>query len=372
MKVLALTEAPNHVCYRYRIEAFAAALNRRGWTLESLPLDPNTFQRSPQLRAAAGADVVILQRKLLPLWQLRILRRAAPLLVYDFDDALFCRDSYSRKGPLSWTRLAHFWATVYAADEVTAGNAYLREQAAQYIPPERVRCIPTCVDPALYPLAAHSRRHADAKLVWIGQHSTLNCLSFAEPMLAAAARRLPGLELRVICNRFPQLAGISVVPRQWSMASEAAEVADADIGISWLPDDPWSLGKCGLKVLQYMAAGLPVVANPVGMNREMVIDGETGLLVSTADEWTEAVSRLASDPALRRRMGAAGRRLVAEQYSVDRWAPEFAALIDRLPRDGAAPVGQRVLPAADGATAASLPFSEGVPRLAGLAELQRS
>src|SRR5262249_52698434 len=92
MKVLALTEAPNHVCYRYRVEAFAGALNRLGWTLESLPLEPNTFQRSPQLRAAAGADVVILQRRMLPLWQLRILRRAARVLVYDFDDALFCRD----------------------------------------------------------------------------------------------------------------------------------------------------------------------------------------------------------------------------------------------------------------------------------------
>jgi hypothetical protein len=345
MKVLALTEVANHVCYRYRIEAFAAALNARGWTLESLPLEPNTFQRSPQLRAAAGAEVVILQRKFLPLWQLRILRRAARVLVYDFDDALFCRDSYSRKGPLSWTRLAHFWATVYAADAVTAGNGYLQEQAAQYVAPERVHCVPTCVEPSLYPLAAHLRRDAGAKLVWIGQHSTLHCLDFAEPMLAAAAARLPGLELRVICNRFPQLAGIRVVPRQWSMASEAAEVADADIGISWLPDDPWSLGKCGLKVLQYMAAGLPVVANPVGMNREMVVPGETGYLASTPEDWADAIARLAADPDLRRRMGAAGRRMVETHYSVDRWAPEFAALVDRLPWELATRCGQSALPA---------------------------
>jgi hypothetical protein len=333
MKVLALTEAPNHVCYRYRIEAFAGALNERGWTLESLPLEPKTFARSGQLRAASGADVVILQRKLLPLWQLRMLRRAAKVLVYDFDDALFCRDSYSHKGPLSWTRLAHFWATVYAADAVTAGNAYLREQAVQYVPPQRVHCIPTCVNPQLYPMARHERRGADAKLVWIGQHRTLNCLSYAEPMLAAAAQRLPGLDLHVICNRFPQLRGVRVVPRQWSMATETAEVAKADIGISWLPDDPWSLGKCGLKVLQYMAAGLPVVANPVGMNREMIVHGETGYLASTEAEWADAINTLAYDPALRRRMGAAARRMVTEKFCVQRWAPEFALLIDSLPRD---------------------------------------
>lgn len=337
MKVLALIEAPNHVCYRYRIEAFAPALNARNWTLEWLPLDTNTFQRSRQLRAAADADVVILQRKLLPLWQLRLLRRAAKTLIYDFDDALFCRDSYSSKGPLSWTRLAHFWATIYAADAVTAGNAYLRDQAAQYVQPDRIHCIPTCVDPSAYPLAVHHRIGSMAKLVWIGQHSTLNCLNYAEPMLARACAKLPGLKLRVICNRFPRLEGVEVVPRQWSMATEAAELADADIGISWLPDDPWSLGKCGLKVLQYMAAGLPVVANPVGMNREMVIDGETGILARTPNEWSAAISRLAHDPELRRRMGRAGREMVETHYSVDRWSPTLAFLIDQLSRQDIVP-----------------------------------
>jgi glycosyltransferase involved in cell wall biosynthesis len=336
MKVLALTEGPNHVCYRYRIEAFALALARRGWTLESLPLVPHTFQRSAQLRAATGADVVILQRKLLPLWQLRILRKAYKFLVYDFDDALFHRDSYSRKRPMSWTRLAHFWATIYAADIVTAGNRYLKEQASAYIEPERVHLAPTCVDPQLYPLALHQRRGAKVKLVWIGQHSTLSCLNHAQPMLAAAAAALPGLELRVICNRFPCLEGIAAVPRQWSASTEAAEVADADVGISWLPDDPWSLGKCGLKVLQYMAAGLPVVANPVGMNREMVVHGQTGFLASTPGEWSTAIERLAADPALRARLGLAGRELVQQQYSVERWAPRFAALIDQLPSRAAA------------------------------------
>jgi glycosyltransferase involved in cell wall biosynthesis len=280
---------------------------------------------------------VILQRRMLPLWQLRILRKAARVLVYDFDDALFYRDSYNRKGPLSWTRLAHFWATIYAADAVTAGNEYLREQAAAYIEPQRVHVIPTCVDPQLYPLAVHRRKGAEARLVWIGQHSTLNCLHHAQPMLSAVANALPGLKLHVICNCFPQLETIQVVPRQWSAAAEAAEIADADIGISWLPDDPWSLGKCGLKVLQYMAAGLPVVANPVGMNREMVQDGKTGLLASSPREWAQAVSTLAVDPALRARLGAAGREMVQRHYSTMRWAPEFASLIDRLPHELAAP-----------------------------------
>ena len=97
MRLLALAEGPNHVCYRYRIEAFAAALAERGWTLAALPLAPHALERRRQLRSCAAADVVILQRKLLPLWQLRVLRKAAPKLIYDFDDALFHRDSYSPK-----------------------------------------------------------------------------------------------------------------------------------------------------------------------------------------------------------------------------------------------------------------------------------
>jgi hypothetical protein len=337
MKVLALTEGPNHVCYRYRIEAFAPALSARGWTLESLPLDPGTFQRRSQLRRAAEADAVILQRKLLPMWQLRILRKTAKLLVYDFDDALFCRDSYSRKKSASWARLAHFWATIYAADLVTAGNSYLQEQASAYISPERVQLMPTCVDPDLYPLATHLRQGSDVKLVWIGQDSTLPCLTHAQPMLAAATLKTPGIELRVVCNQFPDLEGVHVVPRQWSAAAETNEIASADIGISWLPDDPWSLGKCGLKVLQYMAAGLPVVANPVGMNREMVTHGETGFLASTPAEWAAAIARLAAEPLLRRAMGIAGRKRVEQRFSVTRWSQEFAALIDRLAWQAAAP-----------------------------------
>ncbi len=327
MKVLALTEGADHVCYRYRIEAFATALAERGALLSSLPLASTTWGRLRQFREAGRADVVILQRKLLPIWQLQLLRRQAKRLIYDVDDALFHRDSYSVKQAESWTRLSRFWATVYAADLVLAGNDYLAARARQYADASRVAVLPTCVMPTMYPVARHERQGEGIELVWIGQHSTLPSLSQAEPCLTAAAQAVPGLGLRVICDRFPRLAGLPVRAVQWSRGSEAANIAAADIGVNWLPDDPWSQGKCGLKVLQYMSAGLPVVGNPVGMNRAMIIPGETGFLASTPEAWSDAVRQLACCAALRRRMGAAARAWVSEHYSVSRWSARFAELV---------------------------------------------
>ena len=339
MRLVALIEALDHVCYRYRVEAFAWALREHGLALEPVPLRRGTFRRVRQLRAACRADVVLLQRKLLPLWQLRMLRRAAPCLIYDVDDAVFGRDSFHRKPHESWQRLARFWATVYAADAITVGNDYLRHRAASYVEPDRVHVIPTCVEPKRYPLAQHHRRGGAVRLVWIGQLATLPSLQGVQPQLAAAGAGLPGLELRVVCDGSPRLSGVRVVPRPWSSATEAAELAACDVGICWLPDDDWSRGKCGLKVLQYMAAGLPVVANPVGVNRRLVMHGQTGFLATGPAEWASAISQLARDPQLRQQMGDAGRRLVEEQFSVARWGPRFAAVVAETVRqalDGSA------------------------------------
>jgi hypothetical protein len=327
MKLLALIESLDHVCYRYRIEAFAWALAEQGWLLEPAPLRRPTRRRIGQLASARHADAVILQRKLLPVWQLAILRRAARCLVYDVDDAVFHRDSYHHKPPESWQRTARFWATVYAADATIVGNDYLYGRAAGYVEADRVEIIPTCVEPRFYPLARHDRSGPNVRLVWIGQQATLPSLHRARAHLAAASQRVAGLELRMICDSFPHLAGVRVEPRPWSAATEAVELSQCDIGVSWLPDDPWSRGKCGLKVLQYMAAGLPVVANPVGMNREMVLDGRTGLLAESPEQWAAAIRKLAADPPLRRKMGAAGRRLVERHYSVGEWGPELARAI---------------------------------------------
>jgi glycosyltransferase involved in cell wall biosynthesis len=327
MKVLVLTASLDDACYRYRIKAFLPAMARQGFETESLTLRRGYFGRAAQLLTMRRPDVVILQRKLMPLLHVGILRGVAPRLVYDLDDSLFEGRIAPYRGRGHRKAAIRFWATVRAADLVIVGNEHLRERTSRHIDLARICVIPTCVEPSQYALARHQRTGAAARLAWIGQWPTLQTLKLAEPYLAAVGRRLPGLELRLICDRAIELADLNVTFRPWSLATEACELADADIGISWLPDDSFSKGKCGLKVLQYMAAGLPVVGNPVGVTPNLVLHGRNGFLASSPEEWAEAIVRLASDPAMRRRMGTMGRRLVESEFSIGRWGDRFASLV---------------------------------------------
>lgn len=330
MRITALVKGPDHVCCRYRLAAFRPYLEQAGHTLDLRP-HPQGWLSSWRLgRELGGADVVILQRRLLPAWQLALLRHCARRLLYDFDDAVFLRDSFAPRGPHSPGRTRGFVATVRAADAVVTGNPFLYEHACLWTPPERVHVVRTCLDPTRYPLARHTRAGNAAQLAWIGSASTLRGLEKIRPLLDSLGRRWPGLSLKIICDRFLELERLRVLRRRWSQETEAAELADADIGIAWMPDDLWSRGKCSLKVLQYMAAGLPVVANPVGTHRHLVRDGENGFLVRTPAEWARAVGRLAHDPKLRRRMGAAGRHRVEQEFDLRHGAALWLELLDRL------------------------------------------
>jgi len=345
MRLLALVDSPVHVCCRYRIRAFESALRDVGCSLICESLERGLFARTRQMWSAARFDAVILQRKLLPGWQLAILRRSARRLIFDFDDAVLFRDSHDRRGIRSARRERRFARVVQAADAVIAGNGFLAERALLAdARPENLWTIPTCVDPSRYPDGPERDGSRETigerppELVWIGSSSTLKGLEAQQSLWERLGREIPGLRLRVICDRFPDFANIQTIPVVWSEATEARELARGDVGVSLLPDDDWSRGKCGLKVLQYQAAGLPVIANPVGANLDMVRPGETGLLATTDEEWVAAVRTL-SNASLRAEMGANGRRRVESDYSVDAWARTFASVVAgtdlREPSEGA-------------------------------------
>ena len=169
-------------------------------------------------------------------------------------------------------------------------------------------------------------------MVWVGSSSTLRGVEAARPLFEAIGHGVPGARLKLVCDRFVRFEHLPVVECPWTEAGEATDIAAADVGVSWVPDDEWSRGKCGLKVLQYMAAGLPVVANPVGVQAELVRPGESGFLAHASREWVEALRVLGADPGLRRRMGEAGRRRVEAEFSLEAGAARWQTVLTRLCR----------------------------------------
>jgi glycosyltransferase involved in cell wall biosynthesis len=332
LHILGLVDHPEHVCCRYRLAPLRPVLEARGHRLDVAAIPRGMWQRLRLWWRLRQYDAVILQRRLLSSFHLLLLRRHARRLIFDYDDAVFLRDSYAGKSLESAIRRRRFAATVHAADAVVAGNDFLSAEAVRYTSPERIFYVPTCVDPHAYPLVEHRRQGAGVQLVWIGSSSTLHGLERCRLLLETIGEQLPGVQLKVICDRFPKLDKLKVIESPWSGATEAQELAAADIGISWLPDDDWSRGKCGLKVLQYLAAGLPVVANRVGVQADIVRHGETGYLADTPAQWVETLRRLGNDPALRQRLGRHGRRLVTQRFSVAVASEAWISLLEAIPK----------------------------------------
>ena len=329
MNLVALVHSDLHVCVRYRLLAFRDVLKSAGYSLILQELPRAALDRMRVYRTIGDVDAVILQRNLLSLPELLVLRLSAKKLIFDFDDAIWMRDSYNPRGFYSSKQEYRFRFLMRAVDAVVAGNDYLADKARECVRRAHVVTIPTCVNPDRYHAVEH-RSTATVRMVWIGSQSTLQGLEQFRDCLEVIGRRVPGVRLKLICDRFLTFQNLPVDAVPWSAETETREIADADIGISWIPDDPWSCGKCGLKILQYQAAGLPVVTNPVGVHTRMVRTDETGFLPTTTEEWVNAVQHLATNVDLRRKLGTAGRQQVVTDYSVATGGRMWVAMLNQL------------------------------------------
>jgi glycosyltransferase involved in cell wall biosynthesis len=256
----------------------------------------------------------------------RALLRRRPY-VLDLDDAIFHNYDLHPSPTVRRLYADKIDRLMAGAALVVAGNDYLaargRAAGARW-----VEILPTVVDLDRYPGApgrdAAADAHAPVAIGWIGSPATAHyLLSLREP-LARLARERP-VRFVVIGSAGVELPGVEVVTVPWSQASEVESIARLDIGVMPLFDSPWEHGKCGYKLIQYMACGLPVVASPVGVNRQIVSDDVNGYLASDTEGWYAALERLAANAPLRSRLGDAGRRRVEAEYSLQVTAPRLAA-----------------------------------------------
>jgi hypothetical protein len=286
-------------------------------------------RRVGRLMRARDYDFTWLEKEALPWFpwiiERAMLPQAVPLIV-DYDDAVFHRYDLHESGAIRRLLGGKLDTLMKSASLVTAGNTYLANRASA-AGARRVEIVPTVVDLAAYTQRTESLFPMGARIGWIGTPSTW--AEYVAPMMQVLTQSAESAMARIVAvgaglaaERHPLLDNLP-----WTEDSEVARIQSMDIGIMPLMDTPWARGKCGYKIIQYMACGVPVIASPVGVNAEIVEHGVNGFLASTDAEWAEALQILLRNPELRARMGNEGRRKIERDYSLQEWGPRVAQLL---------------------------------------------
>jgi len=341
---------PRGASSRLRLYQFIPALEGAGFRVTRRPMFSDAYvaaryrnpaaalaraaaayvRRLSQLAALPRDAVLWVEYELLPWLPYAVERRffdGSRSVVVEYDDAIFHR--YDRNASVAVRR----WLgdkidrIMRSATLVVAGNAYLAERA-RTAGARRVEIIPTVIDFSRYRRKEVFSPESFA-VGWIGSGSTIRYLESLLPVLAAV-RDVPGFGVVNVGGPPWHPAGVPVRNVPWTEDSEVDAMQSFDVGVMPLPDDPWTRGKCGYKLIQYMGCGLPVIASPVGVNTTIVEPGSNGFLASTPGDWISALRRLAADPSLRAAMGARGREVVARRYSVEAVAPIWLRVFEDL------------------------------------------
>jgi glycosyltransferase involved in cell wall biosynthesis len=303
----------------YRIQQYFPFFEAAGFNVELITSRMNFLQIIDRIR---GTDVLYIQRLLFNPLKLSLIKAAARRIVYDFDDAVM----YGSRGE-SATRARKFKNMVKHADAVFCGNHFLLQEAKRHRD-DCIFCVPTVVDPDHYPVKVHIAKKP-ITVGWIGSRSTLKYLIDLEELVLGAPDE-KNVIFKIVADKTLSTDARNVVFEKWTADNEKSLLLSFDIGVMPLRDDVWSRGKCGLKLIQYMACGLPSITHPLGAAKEIMTDGVNGMLKSDMDDWRGAIEDLSRDVIIRTRMGRAARDVVEERYSLKVWGPKVREIIENL------------------------------------------
>lgn len=279
---------------------------------------------------AKDYDILFIQKVIFPApirWLLHCLHT---IILFDFDDAIFTSEVQQGNWLTQWKKRRNSTglpAMLRLANWALVENEYTAAFAERYC--SRWTIITGPIDTQRYAARPKVRNGKKDEVVlgWIGSATSLPYLEMLREPLARLGQRYANVRLRVVGAEYITWAELPVDAKAWKWEEEVADLADFDIGLMPIPDDPWTRGKGGYKLLQYMAMGLPVVTSPVGINRKIVENGKSGYWACTSQEWEERLSSLIEDEGLRCQMGKYGRRIIEEKYALKIQAHRLVELL---------------------------------------------
>lgn len=258
------------------------------------------------------ADVLFIQKVTLPIWIQTLLKTLQPKIIFDFDDAIYSDVlNYNKK------RIDHQLS-------LTSLAILENEETEKYAKKFEIKSLRITgpIDCDRY-LPSNHFISGGTTIGWIGSSSTTQYLRLIEKPLQIISKTHPNINLELIGAKNFEVEGVNIIGNKWSLKSEVELLSHFDIGIMPLIDNEWSRGKGGYKILQYMAMGIPSVVSPVGINKELIIDGENGFLASDSKEWVEKLNYLIENPNIRLRMGESARKIAIAKYSFSAYFPIF-------------------------------------------------
>ena len=309
-KILYLSKGENASSTRYRALQYFPLYQQSGYHPTHLTISGGMLPFLRALLQATQVDTVILLRKTFPTPFFWLLRKVSKKLIFELDDAIFSNTD----GRDSETRMSRFITTASQCDQVFAGNQYLADTAKMY--QSNTSVIPTSLNTAKYNRPAE-RYTKDFVLVWIGSRSTKKYIASILPAIEVASKTIPHLRLKIVADFHLQSDCLPIDNIPWTEATEAAEINSADIGLAPLPPDNWTKGKCALKVLQYLSAGLPVISSSTSANGYAVENLKSGYLVDNESNWTQAIITAHQQREQLTIMGAYGQKRVRAEFDIN-------------------------------------------------------
>ncbi len=345
---------------RYRLAQYAPQLARAGIELILRPfLDEDGFavlysagHRAEKIAAATRAlagrlrdlvdaarvDAVLIHREAAlvgpPLLEWICARALHKPLLFDLDDPVWVAYASPTYGAVLSRLLKapdKTYFTLAAARQIIAGSPHLAEFARRYN--DAVTTIPTVVDSDVWIPAAQPNN--PPVVGWVGTHSSSAYLRALFPALRQVAQkrkftlRLVGIS-QSLQKELADLGGVDVDVRSWALDRELPDFQSLDIGLYPLADDEWALGKSGFKAVQYMAVGVPVIASPIGVARDLVRPDHNGYWATSTAEWVARLEALLDDAALRRRLGEAGRADVEQKWCARVQGPRLVTAVESV------------------------------------------